>query len=122
MWPPALSIAATNRRIVDVEGRKLRNMFGSSTNPETDKAKPVTEEGRSKLSPAGPVTETSSQAAGADAAPRRRAKTLGAKEVNLFYGDFHPVENLNMTTETNKVPAAAGTSTPMGSIRSRCAG
>ena len=37
-----------------MEGRKLRNMFGSSTNPETDQAKPSTEEGRARMSPAGP--------------------------------------------------------------------
>ena len=94
-----------------MEGRKLRNMFGSSTKPETDKAKPATEEGRSKLSPAGPVTQTSSQAAGGgDTADRRRAKTLVAKEVNLFYGDFHAVENVNMTIEPNKVTALIGSS------------
>jgi phosphate transport system ATP-binding protein len=84
-----------------VEGRKLRDMFGSST-------KPKAEEGRSTMSPAGPVTETSSKAAGA--APARRAKTLETKEVNLYYGDFHAVEGVNMTIEPNKVTALIGSS------------
>jgi phosphate transport system ATP-binding protein len=84
-----------------MEGRKLRDMFGSST-------KPKAEEGRSTMSPAGPVTATSSQPPGA--APARRAKTLEAKEVNLFYGDFHAVENVNMTIEPNKVTALIGSS------------
>src|ERR1700710_3288984 len=111
MWPPALSIDATNRRIVDVEGRKLRNMFGSSTKPETDKARPQAEEGRGTMSPTGPVTQTSSQAAaGGNTADRRRAKTLVAKEVNLFYGYFHAVEGVNMTIEPNKVTALIGSS------------
>jgi phosphate transport system ATP-binding protein len=86
-------------------------MFGSSTKPETDKAKPQAEEGRTTMSPTGPVTQTSSQAAaGGDSADRRRAKTLVAKEVNLFYGDFHAVENVNMTIEPNKVTALIGSS------------
>src|ERR1700755_1556745 len=86
-------------------------MFGSSTKPETDKAKPASEEGRSKMSPTGPVTETSSQAAaGGDTADRRRAKTLVAREGNIVYGDFHAVENVNMTIEPNKVTALIGSS------------
>ena len=76
-------------------------MFGSQ-------AKPKSEEGRNTMSPAGPVTATSSEPpAGASA---RRAKTLEAKEVNLFYGDFHAVENVNMTIEPNKVTALIGSS------------
>ncbi len=63
------------------------------------------------MAPTGPVTETTSQpTGGADAATRRRAKTLVAKEVNLFYGDFHAVENVNMTIEPNKVTALIGSS------------
>ncbi|MBS1882186.1 MAG: phosphate ABC transporter ATP-binding protein [Actinobacteria bacterium] len=60
------------------------------------------------MSQAGPVTETSSEAPGG--APARRAKTLEAKEVNLFYGGFHAVENVNMTIEPNKVTALIGSS------------
>jgi phosphate transport system ATP-binding protein len=76
-------------------------MFGSQ-------AKPKSEEGRNTMSPAGPVTATSSEAP-ADASARR-AKTLVAKEVNLFYGDFHAVENVDMTIEPNKVTALIGSS------------
>jgi phosphate transport system ATP-binding protein len=76
-------------------------MFGSQ-------AKSKAEEGRNTMSPAGPVTATSSQVGtGADA---RRAKTLEAKEVNLFYGDFQAVEGVNMTIEPNKVTALIGSS------------
>jgi phosphate transport system ATP-binding protein len=76
-------------------------MFGSQT-------KPKVEEGRNTMSPAGPVTETSNQPS--EAAPARRAKTLEAKEVNLYYGDFHAVEGVNMTIEPNKVTALIGSS------------
>ena len=86
-----------------MEGRKLRDMFGASTKPETK-----SEESRTKMSPAGPVTETSSQPQGT--APARRAKRLEAKEVNLYYGDFHAVENVSLTIEPNKVTALIGSS------------
>jgi phosphate transport system ATP-binding protein len=76
-------------------------MFGSST-------KSKAEEGRNTMSPAGPVTATSSQAAGG--APSRGAKTLEAKEVNLYYGDFQAVEGVDMTIEPNKVTALIGSS------------
>ena len=84
-----------------MEGRKLKSMFGSQ-------AKPQAEEGRATMSPTGPVTQTTSQATGA--APARRAKTLEAKEVNLYYGDFHAVEGVNMKIEPNKVTALIGSS------------
>jgi phosphate transport system ATP-binding protein len=76
-------------------------MFGSQ-------AKPQVEEGRNTMTPAGPVTETSNQVS--EAAASRRAKTLEAKEVNLYYGDFHAVEGVNMTIEPNKVTALIGSS------------
>jgi phosphate transport system ATP-binding protein len=84
-----------------VEGRKLKDMFGSQ-------AKPQAEEGRNTMAHTGPVTETSSK--GAEGAPKRKAKTLQAKDVNLFYGDFHAVEGVNMTIEPNKVTALIGSS------------
>ncbi len=84
-----------------MEGRKLKDMFGSQ-------AKPQAEEGRNTMSPSGPVTETSNQLS--EAAPARRAKTLEAKEVNLYYGDFHAVEGVDMTIEPNKVTALIGSS------------
>jgi phosphate transport system ATP-binding protein len=60
------------------------------------------------MSPTGPVTATSSEAAGGASA--RPAKTLEAKEVNLYYGDFHAVEGVDMTIEPNKVTALIGSS------------
>ncbi len=44
------------------------------------------------------------------AASERRAKTIEAREVNLFYGDFHAVENVSVTIEPNKVTALIGSS------------
>jgi phosphate transport system ATP-binding protein len=43
-------------------------------------------------------------------AGRRRAKTIEAKNVDLFYGDFQAVENVTMTIEPNKVTALIGSS------------
>ena len=40
----------------------------------------------------------------------RRAKTIEAARVNLFYGDFHAVEDVTMTIEPNKVTALIGSS------------
>jgi phosphate transport system ATP-binding protein len=77
-------------------------MFGSQ-------AKAETEEGRNTMSPAGPVTATTSQPTEGSAS-KRRAKTLVAKEVNLYYGEFHAVEGVNMTIEPNKVTALIGSS------------
>ena len=86
--------------------RKLRDMLGSAGTKETEQQ---AEEGRSKMAPAGPVTATSSEAP-APAKESRKAKTLEAKDVNLFYGDFHAVEGVNMTIEPNKVTALIGSS------------
>jgi phosphate transport system ATP-binding protein len=38
------------------------------------------------------------------------AKTIEAGEVNLYYGEFHAVENVSMTFEPNKVTALIGSS------------
>ena len=46
----------------------------------------------------------------AASADRRRAKTIEAKNVNLYYGAFHAVENVTMTIEPNKVTALIGSS------------
>ena len=40
----------------------------------------------------------------------RRATEIIVRDVNLFYGDFHAVENVNMTIEPNKVTALIGSS------------
>jgi phosphate transport system ATP-binding protein len=44
------------------------------------------------------------------AAGRRRAKTIEAKNVDLYYGSFHAVEDVTMTIEPNKVTALIGSS------------
>jgi phosphate transport system ATP-binding protein len=46
----------------------------------------------------------------ATAAGARTAKTLETRGVNLFYGDFHAVEDVTMTVEPNKVTALIGSS------------
>src|ERR1700742_1210156 len=38
------------------------------------------------------------------------AKTIEARDVNLFYGSFHAVESVTMTIEPNKVTALIGSS------------
>jgi phosphate transport system ATP-binding protein len=40
----------------------------------------------------------------------RGAKTVEVKDLNLFYGDLHAVQNVNMTIEPNKVTALIGSS------------
>src|SRR5262245_21128668 len=40
----------------------------------------------------------------------RRATTVEVRNVNLFYGDFHAVQDVNMTIEPNKVTALIGSS------------
>jgi phosphate transport system ATP-binding protein len=40
----------------------------------------------------------------------RGAKTIEARDVNLFYGDFHAVEDVTMTIAPNKVTALIGSS------------
>jgi phosphate transport system ATP-binding protein len=40
----------------------------------------------------------------------RPAKTLETRGVNLYYGDFHAVEDVTMTVEPNKVTALIGSS------------
>ncbi len=44
------------------------------------------------------------------AAPARGAKTVEARNVNLFYGDFHAVQDVTMTIQPNKVTALIGSS------------
>jgi phosphate transport system ATP-binding protein len=58
------------------------------------------------------VTTTGTQPApeAAPAADGRPAKTLETRAVNLFYGDFHAVEDVTLTVEPNKVTALIGSS------------
>jgi len=44
------------------------------------------------------------------AAEERRAKTIDVRGVNLFYGDFHAVEDVDVTIAPNKVTALIGSS------------
>ena len=46
----------------------------------------------------------------ADAPAQSRAKTVIAKDLNLFYGSFHAVKNVNITIEPNAVTAFIGSS------------
>jgi phosphate transport system ATP-binding protein len=50
------------------------------------------------------------EAATMPAAGKRRAKTIETQALNLFYGDFHAVENVTITIEPNKVTALIGSS------------
>jgi phosphate transport system ATP-binding protein len=40
----------------------------------------------------------------------RRATTIEVRDVNLYYGDFHAVQDVSMTIEPNKVTALIGSS------------
>jgi phosphate transport system ATP-binding protein len=87
-----------------VEGRKLRNMFGSSAETEATSE----EKGRASLAKGGAVTATSTEPP--TVAGPRQAKTLVASSVDLYYGDFHAVQSVSMTIEPNKVTALIGSS------------
>ena len=65
------------------------------------------EERQGTMSDAPAVTATST---GPVTAAGRPAKTIEARGVNLFYGDFHAVEDVTMTIEPNKVTALIGSS------------
>jgi phosphate transport system ATP-binding protein len=65
------------------------------------------EERQATMSDAPAVTATST---GPVTAAGRPAKTIEARGVNLFYGDFHAVEDVTMTIEPNKVTALIGSS------------
>src|SRR3954468_4961939 len=58
------------------------------------------------------VTTTGAQPApeAVAVADGRPAKTLQTREVNLFYGDFHAVEDVTLAVEPNKVTALIGSS------------
>jgi phosphate transport system ATP-binding protein len=66
------------------------------------------EAGQMETSGGAPMIGTSSGAP--EAAIGRGAKTIEAKSVNLFYGDFQAVEEVSMKIEPNKVTALIGSS------------
>ena len=60
------------------------------------------------MSSAGPVTETSTEPVIGGGG--RQAKTIEARDVDLFYGEFQAVEGVTMTIAPNKVTALIGSS------------
>ena len=84
-------------------------MFGASTKKrEAAEAADATETGPVASVPGSRLPETPSRVAGPWSA--RGAKTIEAKGVNLYYGDFQAVENVTMTIAPNKVTALIGSS------------
>jgi phosphate transport system ATP-binding protein len=77
-------------------------MLGAGTKKKAEEARGAA------MSKAAAVTETSTGPVTTDTG--RRAKTIEAKQVNLFYGEFHAVEDVTMTIEPNKVTALIGSS------------
>jgi phosphate transport system ATP-binding protein len=72
-----------------------------------------TEAARSEIEAGGDVPGAGGaglEAAARPAAGKRRAKTIETQALNLFYGDFHAVENVTITIEPNKVTALIGSS------------
>jgi phosphate transport system ATP-binding protein len=72
------------------------------------RAEAESEVGKAEMKP--PITETQATPEATRVATGRAAKTLDAKAVNLFYGDFQAVEEVTMTVEPNKVTALIGSS------------
>jgi phosphate transport system ATP-binding protein len=70
--------------------------------PETDTA--------AGPGPAGGASPADAVARREAALGTRQAKTIEARALNLFYGDFHAVENVTITIEPNKVTALIGSS------------
>jgi phosphate transport system ATP-binding protein len=81
-------------------------MFGSSADTEAKEAAVGKSQG--SMAKDAAVTATSTEAP--TTAPGRQARTIEAKDVNLYYGDFHAVEGVTMTIEPNKVTALIGSS------------
>jgi phosphate transport system ATP-binding protein len=70
--------------------------------------KTAAEGGRMQTSEGTPVTGTSS--GGVETPLGRGAKTIEAKNVDLFYGGFQAVEDVSLKIEPNKVTALIGSS------------
>jgi phosphate transport system ATP-binding protein len=65
-------------------------------------------EARQRVGPTASVTAAdATTSAGADGRP---AKTIETRNLNLYYGDFHAVENVSITIAPNKVTALIGSS------------
>src|SRR6185503_4864574 len=77
----------------------------SAPTEETMEAQPPVE------SPRPRITEAATDGArSAERAIVHKAKTVEVKDVNLYYGDFHAVQDVSMTIEPNKVTALIGSS------------
>jgi phosphate transport system ATP-binding protein len=81
-------------------------MFGASTKRQAAESADPTEAGPVPSSAGQGLPQTSTAAIQS----ARGAKTIEAKNVNLYYGDFHAVENVTMTITPNKVTALIGSS------------
>ena len=88
-----------------MEGRKTESHVGSRRHRNAPRPRP-----------AGRADRRSGDAGDRTVERERRrlagrgAKTIEARDVNLFYGDFHAVEDVTMTIEPNKVTALIGSS------------
>jgi phosphate transport system ATP-binding protein len=83
-------------------------MFGASTKREAAESADATEVGPVASTPGARLPETSGGVTALQSS--RGAKTIEARGVNLYYGDFHAVENVSMTIAPNKVTALIGSS------------
>jgi phosphate transport system ATP-binding protein len=90
-----------------MEGRKLRAMFGAA-GTRGKQASSDAAAGPLEMTVGSPPPQTSTRVgAHSSSGP---AKTIEAKGVDLFYGDFQAVEGVSMTIEPNKVTALIGSS------------
>jgi phosphate transport system ATP-binding protein len=83
-------------------------MFGASTKREAAESADAPEVGPVASTPGARLPETSGVASSPQS--KRGAKTIEARNVNLYYGDFHAVEKVTMTIAPNKVTALIGSS------------
>jgi phosphate transport system ATP-binding protein len=78
----------------------------AESSPETQKAV----EEATQVAPESGGAHTESKAATTEPAVAAQAKTLEIRDLNLFYGGFHAVKDVNMTIRPNKVTAFIGSS------------
>jgi phosphate transport system ATP-binding protein len=79
-------------------------MLGAATKRNDSAA----EKGQARMTDSAAVTQTSTEPV--TRIGGRPAKTIEARGVNLYYGDFPAVEGVSMTIEPNKVTALIGSS------------
>ena len=82
----------------------------SATVGSSEKKEDVTASGSENVAASGAAGTTTSGAAPTASAPAGAAKTIVADHVDLFYGDFHAVEDVSLTIQPNKVTALIGSS------------